>query len=144
MIVALVLLLQIPQPMPVASLPPADAVEWFEFAGSPALWERERFATRQQVMDCRDFNRRHGWWLSSELDYETDARRRSIITAWHAENRELFRVWDLLDDAWCPGFPPWRQRVALARLRDTIGLEAFNAGRMPPCVPVWRFRELKP
>lgn len=136
------LLLQLPQPMPPASLPPADSDLWPEFLASPALCDCERFPPAWAVQSARDFNGRHRAWLAAELEYEVDPRRRSILCNWEREALYLYRVWDLLDDARHGGYPAWRQRVALGRLREAIGDEAYNRGEMPPVVPVWRFREL--
>lgn len=145
MTIALALLLiQIPQPMPVAALPPADSDLWPEFLLAPPLCDRERFPGPDVVSDARDFSHRHRTWLADQLEYELDPFRRSVLCNWNREALDLYRAWDLLDDARHAGYPAWRQRVALKRLREAIGDEDFNAGRMPPCVPVWRFNEMKP
>ena len=143
MFIALVLLLQLPAPMPAAEELPTSADEWAEYLGAPALWERERFGSRWNVTDARRFNRAHQEWIESQLEIETRPACRAELEVWLAETRELYRIWDALDDAWC-GYPEWRQRVGLARVREAIGDAAFERGEMPPCVPTWRFRDLRP
>lgn len=147
MLALLLPLLLLPRPMPPASVPPPDSDLWPAFLTASPLCDRERFPPAWAVESARDFNGRHRVWLAAELEYELDPRRRSILRNWEREALALYRVWDLLDDARHGGYPAWRQRVALGRLREAIGDEAFgdeafDAGEMPPVVPVWRFREM--
>lgn len=144
MLIALALLLQLPQPMPPADVPPPDSDLWPEFLAAPALWERDRRPPAWAVQSARDFSCRHRAWLFNEMECETDPYRLSILRNWEREALTLYRAWDLLDDSRHGGYPPWRQRVALGRLREAIGAEAFDRGEMPPAVPVWRFREMRP
>lgn len=143
MLALLVPLFLVPQPMPPASVPPPDSDLWPEFLAAPPLCDRERFPPAWAVQSARDFNGRHRAWLATELEYETDPYRLSVLRNWDREALALYRVWDLLDDARHGGYPPWRQRVALGRLRDALGEDAYDRGEMPPAVPAWRFRELR-
>lgn len=58
------------------------------------------------------------------------------------EARQLHRIWDAVrrssatNQAWA-----YRRRT-LCQLREMVGEEAFANGKLPPCVPVWRFREI--
>ena len=55
------------------------------------------------------------------------------------ETEELYKVHDLLDDAFYESFNLFRKRKALCDLRDLIGEKDFYNGILPPCVPIWRF-----
>lgn len=57
-----------------------------------------------------------------------------------SETDYCHNCWNVLSAA-CGGDGdeiPGRRRY-LKRLKELIGTEAYLAGRMPPCVPVWRF-----
>lgn len=60
---------------------------------------------------------------------------------WHAvaaEAKWCHDAWDWLH--WAHTVPgTGSKRHALGRLRDLIGPDAYYAGQMPPCVPIWRF-----
>ena len=116
----------------VAPLPPPE---------DPPLADRERFPPRAvaaQAMACNRAYRRfvqarqalelHRWFYWQEVLAETDY---------------LFNCWDWLhaaqggegrDEAY------WRH--SLKRLRELLGEDAYYAGRMPSCVPFWRFQPL--
>lgn len=111
---------------------------------APPLADLGRFPDSGAVWQARYFNERHRAWLVRELRAEPSGYRRALLFAWEREALALYRVWDLLADAHLAAtYPPWRRRVALKRLRDALGDEAYSRGAMPPCVPVWRFRELR-
>ena len=52
------------------------------------------------------------------------------------------RTWDCLrrasaaDQTWA-----YRRRM-LVQLRELVGMDAYYNGRMPPCVPLWTFKEV--
>ncbi len=58
------------------------------------------------------------------------------------ETRQLHQAWDCLrrasatNQAWA-----YRRRM-LVELRDLVGVNAYYTGRMPPSVPLWRFKEV--
>lgn len=58
------------------------------------------------------------------------------------QTRQLYQAWDCLrranavNQAWA-----YRRRM-LGQLRDTIGMDAYYSGRMPPCIPLWYFEEI--
>jgi hypothetical protein len=58
------------------------------------------------------------------------------------ETRELFEVWNTLDDAQQGYYDEAFRRRKLARLRELLGPADYYAGRLPPPVPVWRFEEI--
>lgn len=73
---------------------------------------------------------RQGIW--QDTADETEWLREVWIAAWNAARECESRN----------GWPPFAV-PHLTRLRDLLGEEDYAAGRMPPAVPVWRFRELR-
>lgn len=57
-----------------------------------------------------------------------------------SETEELQRVWRLAIQTRVTGAWVLQRRRALRDLRELIGDEAYEAGILPPVVPVWRFR----
>jgi hypothetical protein len=45
-------------------------------------------------------------------------------------------------DARCDYYYVTVRRLALKRLRELVGDEAYYAGNLPPCVPIWRLQEM--
>jgi hypothetical protein len=60
------------------------------------------------------------------------------------EARHLSTIWALVDTAACPTQSWVCRRMALLRLREMIGPEAYYTGAIPPCVPLWRFEMMDP
>jgi hypothetical protein len=110
-----------------------------ELATAPAVDDALRFPERVTVNELLAFNRSyrrlidvrqplelvHGWELRMALQ-ETD---------------RLYQVWDSVRDARCPYYYVTVRRQALKRLRELVGEEAYYSGQLPPCVPLWHFRE---
>ena len=94
---------------------------------------------------CRSqlqFNAEHEAWL--EAQFEFDCARREVWGKWLLENERLHDAWDALDWAcYQPDGRDWMGEQHLDRLRRLLGREAYEAGRMPPAVPVWRFRKIR-
>jgi len=56
------------------------------------------------------------------------------------ETAELGQVWESVERATQAG-PSWTcRRLALKRLHELLGEEAYFLGELPPAGPVWRFR----
>lgn len=55
------------------------------------------------------------------------------------EAKELYKVYDALDDALTDEFSLFRRRKALHTMINHLGEEDFYKGILPPFVPVWRF-----
>lgn len=55
----------------------------------------------------------------------------------------LYRAWDSLRDAINPYYYVTARRMALAKLVELIGQDAFSNGCMPPPVPIWKFTEVR-
>lgn len=101
----------------------------------PPACDARRWPDRLAVVAALDFNGqyRHHLRTYGKDDAARDAALRDA--------EDLFAVWDALDDAQL-NTGPYSRRYHLARLRDLLGEDAYAAGRMPPAVPVWRFREI--
>lgn len=55
------------------------------------------------------------------------------------ESKELYKVYDALDDALTNEFSLFRRRKALRIMVFHLGEEDFYKGILPPFVPIWRF-----
>jgi hypothetical protein len=58
------------------------------------------------------------------------------------EARDLYRVWTTVRRAGMTEESWVSRRRALGQLRETLGEQAYYGGQLPPCVPLWRFREI--
>jgi hypothetical protein len=107
----------------------------------PPLSDCERFPPRQVAAEALRVNRayrRHvevwRWTYLHQRDYWE--------TVLH-ETDSLFQCWDWLHAAQGgEGRDETYWRHSLRRLRDLLGPQAYQAGQMPPPVPVWRFRSV--
>jgi hypothetical protein len=59
------------------------------------------------------------------------------------ETDRLYQVWDAVRDARCDYYYVTVRRQALKRLRELIGDEAYYSASFPPCVPFWRFQQIR-
>jgi hypothetical protein len=113
---------------------------YHELANAPPLADCQRFPDRATVSDLLAFNRTYR--------QQMDARQAVELVHWwdyHEAVREadqLYQVWDNVRDARCDYYYVTVRRHALQKLREEIGPEAYYAGRLPPHVPVWRFRHV--
>ena len=57
------------------------------------------------------------------------------------ETDRLYQVWDKVRDARCPYYYVTVRRQALKQLRELVGEDSYYSGNLPPCVPLWHFRE---
>ena len=101
--------------------------------------DRMRFPPRVMARASMDFN----------AEYRVNADAIARVKSWEAdwwcdcciEAQHLWHAWDWLEAA--QGGQNYntvqQQMTAFRRLRDIIGEDAYQAGRMPPCVPYWRF-----
>ncbi len=89
----------------------------------------------EAVANCM-FNRSYACHLQqvAELYPSNEAVRVTI-----QENNRLYKAWDYLRDAKTESYSEELRRIALFKLRGTIGVEAFDRGEMPDAVPLWRF-----
>jgi hypothetical protein len=107
----------------------------------PDLADLERFPPHELACPCVRFNRAYRDHL--ELSLGLELHHETWLTRAIEETDELYRAWDALADASKPGASQsWRRR-RLADLREVLGPERYAAGEMPPCVPLWRFRDVR-
>lgn len=109
----------------------------------PPLCDRDRFPPREVAARAMQFNRAYRRHVEGRALWQT--HRAEEWGQVKEEVEHLYRCWDWLHAAQggqAGDACYWRQ--SLRRLRELIGDEAYYAGRMPPCVPVWRFQELGP
>lgn len=108
----------------------------------PPLTDLDRFPCRDAVVNAWQLNVqyrdvlafRQAMYPHRHWEYETVLE----------ESRELFEVWDTLDDAQRWYYDEALRRRRLARLLELLGPADYYAGRLPPAVPVWRFEEINP
>ena len=103
----------------------------------PPLTDLMWFPSYEACHKYRMFAAEHRDWLAFQADWHLSAQEE--MAEWQIEAAWCWRVWDHLEDAGNPVMDKNWRRKYLGRLRHQIGREAYEAGRMPPPVPVWRF-----
>jgi hypothetical protein len=111
-----------------------------DLADAPALEEGLRFPERAVVNELLAFNRAYRQHLDTCLTVE-------LVHWWELhealqETDRLYQVWDAVRDARCEYYYVTVRRLALKRLREMIGEDAYFTGTLPPYVPVWRFQRI--
>jgi hypothetical protein len=108
-----------------------------DLADAPLLIDAARLPERRLMDDYIQFNRAYRKHLEIRLVWESD--RAAIISEAVRETERLYRLWDAMREARSDyGYVTFR-RMALKRLKDGVGGEAYMAGTLPPYVPDWRF-----
>lgn len=110
-------------------------------AASPPLHDAQAWPCIRTCVLNLEFNRAYRQHLERLL--EVECRDTWTLREAIAETDRLYHVWDLIRDAQCDYYMVTVRRLALEQLRQEIGVADYYAGRMPPCVPVWRFAEVK-
>lgn len=109
--------------------------------GSPTLDDLNRFPDHVTCQEYVDF---HDAW---RVHLNMWAALRTMNQDWAdviIEDGRLCReAWSDLKTAHISSLWKWERRVALGRLRDLIGPDAYYASMMPPPVPIWRFHYLQ-
>ena len=112
-----------------------------ELKDAPALEEATRFGLTSEAIRS---------WLGFNRQFRERCEAHAQLSAyeaprWYAakeEARELYQAWDMLDDAQIESTCVYERRMRLKALRERIGEQAWNAGRMPPPVPLALFRQV--
>jgi hypothetical protein len=110
-----------------------------DFADYPRLVDAGRFPPRLLVNELIQFNRAYRQGLIDLVAIEQD--RTEMYYSAIMETNRLYRVWDAVRDARCEFYYVTVRRAALNRLREDLGEEDYAAVRLPPNVPIDRFRE---
>ena len=107
---------------------------------APPLHDAMGFPDRTLINDLLAFNRAYHMHVDNlqtlELAYWWELRETL------QENQRLYEVWDTVRDARCPYYHVTVRREALKKLRCMLGYQAYSSGRLPPHVPIWRFRRI--
>lgn len=108
----------------------------------PPPGDAYRLPPFQSLRDGRLFNQRYQKHLQGRLDWEP--YRRDALNAALIEARELYEVWDCAEGAH-PDYPcpPDLKACYHRRLRRLLGPDDYRRMNLPPCVPTWRFNELR-
>lgn len=112
-----------------------------ELRDAPPLSDCRRLPTRIQVADLLRFNRAYRKHLDARQIIDHD--RAGALKEALREADELYRVWDLVREATCDIYYVPVRRLALKNLRAAVGELAYQAGDLPPHVPLWRFIDVK-
>jgi hypothetical protein len=105
----------------------------------PPLDDRCRFLDQSTIRRCLEFNRAFQDHLRGRIFLAPcDNDLQDALE----ETRDLYRIWDTVDDLWCDYIPPFQRQLRLQVLRSLLGEEAYRRGLLPPCVPLWRFARL--
>jgi hypothetical protein len=82
--------------------------------------------------------------------YQCHLQTQQLLATAHAddlgealrESRQLYIVWDTVRRSTSPNQAWAYRRRTLSQLREMVGEKAYYRCDLPPCVPVWRFREI--
>ena len=110
---------------------------WHELAFAPPLSDCDRLPPLYLARECTCFA--SGYQHCLELRRQLSLHREEELAATLREAQDLAAVWALVETAACPNQSWAARRRALMNLRERLGPEAYYAGDLPPCVPLWRF-----
>lgn len=113
---------------------------YHEYANAPPLHDCLRFPDRATACELIAFNRTYRQQMEARQALELVRWREFREAAQEADR--LFYVWDAVRDARCDYYYVTVRRDALRKLRDTLGVDDYYAGKLPPHVPVWRFQRI--
>ena len=114
---------------------------YHELATAPMADDALRFPDRGTVNELLAFNRRYRQLIDVRKPLE-------LVHGWELrvalqETDRLYQIWDKVRDARCPYYYVTVRRQALKRLREMVGEDSYYSGNLPPCVPLWCFREVQ-
>lgn len=87
--------------------------------------------------EAMEFNRKYEKFLLSEMEkgYPYNITFQESLN----ETRYIHKIYDILDDINRPQMYLYQKRMRCIRLKYLLGDEAYEAGFIPPCVPIWYF-----
>src|SRR5262249_22972781 len=112
---------------------------YHELIAAPAVDAALRFPERAAFNEFLSYNRAYRQHIDVRQPLE-------LVHWWELrvalqETDRLYLIWDKVRDARCSYYYVTVRRQALKDLRELVGEEAYYSGRLPPCVPLWHFRE---
>jgi hypothetical protein len=142
---ALLLLAFAPAPVTPEVLPaPAEDTE---AARRQELAELEaelaHYPGHESCCGCRDFALAHRRWVDGRYEQERSGPQADAWRAWAAEAYELWDFWDDLSTATDPTHCVSVRTCAWHNAGDKRRGWGCEGYQTPPCVPVWRFREVR-
>jgi len=111
----------------------------YDLIDAPPLHDCVRFPPRSAVTPLLAFNRTYRENLEKLKEVER-GRLEELESALQEADR-LYQIWDDIRDSRCEYYYITVRRQALKRLKTMLGEEAYQAGELPPHVPLWRFAE---
>ena len=112
-----------------------------DLAEAPKVNESDRLPPRQAVNDNIRFNRAYRKNLENRLIWEPD--RAGVIGDAIDETERLYKMWDAIRDAKCDYHYITVRRLALKKLKEMLGPDAYSTGELPLFVPEWRFTAMR-
>lgn len=112
---------------------------YVELKDAPAAAECYQFPHRVEMYDRLQFNRAYVEYIRKLRTIYSD--RADEYDEIICECNQIYRILDAARDSRCDYYHVSVRRKSLMDLKALIGEEDFNAGRLPFCVPEWRFRE---
>jgi hypothetical protein len=113
-----------------------------ELVYAPPLSDCERLPPLYLARECTCFS--SGYQRYLELRRQVCLYREEELSEALHEAQELCIVWGLVETAASTSQSWASRRRALLELRDRLGPEAYYAGNLPPCVPLWRYEPARP
>jgi hypothetical protein len=113
---------------------------YHDLIDAPPLADTCRFPDRGVLNELIDFNRKYRENLDEVQTLEV-ANWWSLRSALN-EVDWMYQVYDTLRDARCDYYYVYVRRMALKRVRELIGDNAFERAELPPHVPAWRMQTI--
>ncbi len=113
-----------------------------ELVDAPPLGDASSLPPLAISREARCFNLNYQHNL--ELRRNLALHRQEELDEALQEAKHLATIWALVDTATCSSQSWVCRRAALLRLREMLGAEAYYAGAIPPCAPLWRFEMMEP
>jgi hypothetical protein len=85
-----------------------------------------------------EFNQTYQSYCRIKMEHGTESQINYYANCLR-EAKELYRIYDLIDDAFYDEFSLYRKRKSLYTLKAIIGEKSFYSGLLPAPVPIWRF-----
>ena len=128
---------------------------WASDFRSELRYVRHYWRTLQDAPRLADCNVLPAAWMVQDLcrvneQYQCHLQNQQIIYPHRADDlgevlreaRQLYQVWDAVRRATGPTQAWAYRRRMLRQLRDMLGEDDYYAARLPPSVPLWRFKEI--